>query len=121
MGKINFKSTVAFVLPLCILALPLIGVQLINLAEGLKVPEDAEPITVDVTISGPEAVIAQLRERNITAVIDARQLLAGTHQLKVAVSLDEAYRDQIAADKVLCSPMQVTLVLEEENMDDPAQ
>jgi len=101
-----------------------IAVQLINLAEDLKIPEGTEAYTVNVTVSGPESVVAKLRERNISAVIDARNLLAGTHQVKVAVSLDEAYQDEIDAGNVVVSPAQKTLVLEkveQEIVNDPIE
>jgi len=57
-------------------------------------------------------------------VIDARNLLAGTHQVKVAVSLDEAYQDEIDAGNVVVSPAQKTLVLEkveQEIVNDPIE
>ena len=98
-----------------------VEVQLINLAEGLKLPEGTEAFTVDVTVSGPESVVSRLRERNISAVIDARDLLAGSHQVKVSVALDEAYQNQIDAGNVLVSPTQMTLILEQERVNDPVE
>ena len=98
-----------------------IAVQLINLAEGLKLPADAETLTVNVTVSGPEAAVSKLRDRNISVVVDARDYLAGTHQVKPVVTLDAAYQDQIDAGNVLVSPAQLTIVLEQEITHDPIE
>ena len=58
-------------------------VRVVNVAEGLAMPEIAE--MVDVTVTGPEAVVSRISGDGIDVVIDAQGLTAGTHQVKRCV------------------------------------
>ncbi len=85
-------------------------IRVINVAEGLAMPTVSE--TVDVTVTGPEAVVSRMSGDNIDVVVDAQGLTAGTHQVRVQAQLDSAYQDEMESGNVTVYPSQITLTLE---------
>lgn len=85
-------------------------VRVVNVAEGLAMPEIAE--MVDVTVTGLEAVVSRISGDGIDVVIDAQGLTAGTHQVKAQARLDSAYQDAIESGSVTVYPAQLTVTLE---------
>ncbi len=87
-----------------------IPVRVVNVAEGLAMPTVTD--TVDVTVSGPEAVVSRMSANSIDVVVDAQGLGAGTHQVKAQAQLDSAYAEEIEASDVTVYPPQISLTLE---------
>jgi YbbR domain-containing protein len=91
-----------------------VPVKVVNLAEGFKpVGEGStlDPATVDVTVTGPEAVVSKLSIQDIDLTVDAAGMSAGSHQLQVAVKLEAADQGTIEQGNILLSTAQVTLTL----------
>lgn len=84
-------------------------VDVINVAEGLQAPVLTD--TLDVVITGPQSVVSAMNKQSIELVVDAKGLIAGTHQMAVNVVLDTDFKDKISAGNILLSPNEVTFTL----------
>ena len=84
------------------------SIRVLNLPEGYKLSFDNSVIRV--TVSGIAEDIAALDTDSIVASIDAGQLTPGTHEVEVALDLDE---------NLYHEPVRVTVTVTEETTDEP--
>lgn len=84
------------------------SIRVLNLTEGYKLSFDNSVIRV--TVSGISEDIAALDTDSIVASIDASQLTPGTHEVEVALDLDE---------NLYHEPVRVTVTVTEEMTDEP--
>lgn len=84
------------------------SIRVLNLTEGYKLSFDNSVIRV--TVSGISEDIAALDTDSIVASIDAGQLTPGTHEVEVALDLDE---------NLYHEPVRVTVTVTEETTDEP--
>ncbi|MBO5153803.1 MAG: hypothetical protein J6C00_05530 [Eubacterium sp.] len=84
------------------------SIRVLNLPEGYKLSFDNSVIRV--TVSGIAEDIAALNTDSIVASIDAGQLTPGTHEVEVALDLDE---------NLYHEPVRVTVTVTEETTDEP--
>lgn len=84
------------------------SIRVLNLADGYKLNFDTSVIRV--TVSGMAEDIAALNTDNIVASIDAGQLSPGTHEVELALDLD---------DNLYHEPVRVQVTVSEEIADDP--
>lgn len=83
------------------------SIRVLNLPEGYKLSFDNSVIRV--TVSGIAEDIAALDTESIVASIDAGQLTTGTHEVEVALDLDENFYHE---------PVRVTVTVKEETTDE---
>ena len=83
------------------------SIRVLNLPEGYKLSFDNSVIRV--TVSGIAEDIAALDTDSIVASIDAGQLTPGTHEVEVALDLDE---------NLYHEPVRVTVTVKEETTDE---
>jgi YbbR domain-containing protein len=67
--------------------------------------------TFDVVITGPQSVVSSMNKQSMELVVDAKGLIAGTHQMAVNVVLDADFKDKISAGNILLSPGEITFTL----------
>lgn len=84
------------------------SIRVLNLPEGYKLSYDTSVIRV--TVSGIADDIAALNSGSIVASIDAGQLTLGTHEIELALELDE---------NLYHEPVVVTVTVSEETVDEP--
>ena len=84
------------------------SIRVLNLPEGYKLSFDTSVIRVNV--NGIADDIAMLDTNEIVASIDAGQLTPGTHEVELALDLDE---------NLYHEPIWVTVTVTEETMDEP--
>ena len=84
------------------------SIRVLNLPEGYKLSFDNSVIRV--TVSGISEDIAALDTDSIVASIDAGQLTPGTHEVEVALDLEE---------NLYHEPVRVTVTVTEEMTDEP--
>ena len=84
------------------------SIRVLNLPEGYKLSFDNSVIRV--TVSGISEDIAALDTESIVASIDAGQLTPGTHEVEVALDLEE---------NLYHEPVRVTVTVTEEMTDEP--
>ena len=84
------------------------SIRVLNLQEGYKLSFDSSVIRVNV--SGITEDIAALNTDSIVASIDAGQLTPGTHEIELALDLDE---------NLYHEPVQVTVIVAEDVADEP--
>ncbi|MBQ4290770.1 MAG: hypothetical protein II719_06195 [Clostridia bacterium] len=96
-----------------------VPVNIINVGENLEISKRISSVTV--TVTGPESVVSAMNLQNLTASVNANNLVAGTHQVSVSVSVAEAYQDRIQPGDLRTDPSQFELVLvakEEQTLSD---
>ena len=84
------------------------SIRVLNLPEGYKLSFDTSVIRVNV--SGIAANLAALDTNSIVASIDAGQLTPGTHEVELALDLEE---------NLYHEPVLVTVTVTEETPDEP--
>ena len=84
------------------------SIRVLNLPEGYKLSFDTSVIRVNV--NGIAEDIAALDTDSIVASIDAGQLTPGTHEVELALDLDE---------NLYHEPVMVTVTVTDETTDEP--
>ncbi|ABR50386.1 YbbR family protein [Alkaliphilus metalliredigens QYMF] len=87
-------------------------VQFRNLANGLVVNQEAIPQTLEVTVTGPEDVVTEIQQENISIIVDLQGLDENEYTIEPIVSLPFNIQTQI--DDISLNPTDIQITLSSE-------